>query len=215
MRRTPKLSLTPPRWWKSALGGLVGLAWLAFVVLAVVPIVRSTLSGRRELDETVRRIVALDGWTGPRLVLARDLAANGSDYEAAWSRMFPAERGRERLFLELARIADASGVREFDLAEVVDPDAADDGDPDEDVYEDEFEDDVGGADPIDASAVALDSYRVRASWSGDYRRTADFIARLRGIARAVSVSDLQVSPYLDGIRVELELEVFVDGATES
>ncbi len=61
--------------------------------------------------------------------------------------------------------------------------------------------------------VTLDSYRVRARWVSDYGRTADLLSRLRSITRAVSVHSLALRPDEDGIRVDLELEVYIDGAT--
>ena len=211
------VSLKPPRWWKPALGGVAGMAWLTFVVLAVAPVVRTALTGQFELQQTGRRIAALDGWTGPRLLLEQELAENGPAVTEAWSRMFPAERNREVLFLDLARIADASGVEGFDLVEVTELAL-----PDGPQYEDE-DDFVPGLEPeapraapvARAPRIALETYRIRASWTGDFHRTADFLARLRSIPRALSVSELAVQPDADGLRAVLELEVYVDGSTES
>jgi len=209
-----------PRYWKPVAGVLAGTAWLAFVVTAVAPVVRDSLRGHREMGDLERRIVALGGWTGAKLLMERDLAENGPAIQAAWDRMYPGERGREHLFLELARIADESGVADFDLAEVLDLDLGPD-EPDEpqvDDFDPMAHDDpyaaTGRAQAV-AATVELDSYRVKARWSGDYVRTAAFLEGLREIPRALSVESLAVRSYLKGIQVEMELEVFFDVAPES
>lgn len=208
------------KYWRPAAGAVLGVAWLGFVVLAVAPVVRTAVSGHREMGDLEQRIVALDGWTSAKLLMKQDLDEHGPGLEATWARLFPAERGRERLFLDLARVADTSGVADFDLAEIVELDL-DPGGPSQetvDVFDPMATDEHGpGAGSVQATtaSVDLDSYRVRARWSGDYERTAAFLARLRDIPRALSVHSLAVRPHEDGIHVEMELEVYTDGATES
>jgi hypothetical protein len=209
-----------PRNWKKAAGALVGVAWLAFVVMSVVPVVRSTVSGHHELGDLEKRIGVLEGWTGAKLLMEKDMAENGPALLDVWTRLFPVERGREELFLDLARVADVSGVKDFDLAEIVELDLEpggsigqqiDDFDP---MAEDDQDDgpDMAAA-PV--SAIELEAYRIRARWSGDYARTAVFLNRLRDIPRALTVQSLAVRPYLDGIQVEMELEVYTDGRSQS
>ena len=70
-----------------------------------------------------------------------------------------------------------------------------------------------GAPVLPPVAITLTSYRVRAAFTGDYARTAEFLAELDRLERALEVRHLAIRPARTGITVELELEVPVSEPT--
>ena len=140
------------------------------------------------------------------LWLERSLREKAPAVEQAWSVLFPPQRDRENFFLDLAGIADRSGVTDFDLSELREP---------------RMENDnrwlthaalPGGA---EQDEVQLTFYRVRASFLGELGQVADFLGGLKQVERAVSVHSLEMEADRQWVRVNLELDVYVKQSSQT
>lgn len=194
-------------WKKPAVAwSLVGVIWIAALVLVALPSWRTALQHHHEVQDLEKGLAELDAWTVAGKWLERGLPTRAAATEQAWHKIFPVGRKREELFLDLAGVADASGVGNFKLQEMRSdhPAAFLVSPPQESV----FGGSVHGV-PVVVPQVTLDTYRVKASFDGDYQQTADFLGGIQGINRALSVHNLVVQPHGSGIRVDLELDVYV------
>lgn len=195
--------------------GLV-LAWTAVLLGGAVPAWRRALRLQREVETVERDLADLDRWSVAGLWLEPAVQRREPAVARVWSGLFPARRGREQLFLDLARIADRSGVAAFSLAEItalglpVDEMAGPTGPADAPPPPPD-----GTAAAVAPPAVTLDSYRVRARFEADFVRAADFLAGLRGIERALDVTNLVIRPSGGRLNVEMEMDVYVDRHDES
>lgn len=172
-----------------------------------------------------KRIRAADG----RLEALTSMAAAGAWFNAAaasWQPVqaqeydlrFPREKGREMLFLELARVAAAADIDPFGLREIpvateqsaddpMDELAVSEGDTELDLLVEHF-----ATDTSDLPDTDLNTYRLLASFDTDYARMAEFFAGLEDIDRAVTVHSLTAAPSALGINVSLELDFYVQTA---
>lgn len=187
---------------------VVGVLWAAALFGVALPAWREALDQHREVSRLEDELRELDRWTVAGLWLERSLGARTAAVEPVWDRLFPAERRREELFLDLARVADRSGIDAFELREMFDDEAATIIEPDD-------LDDLDAAADAGASEAELDTYRVRARFEGEYDKIAGFLGGLRGIERAVTVHDLEIRPVRDVVQVELELDIYVRKTTGS
>lgn len=194
--------------WKKPLvrWGALAVAWTAALVLAAVPSWRTAMAHHHEVQELEKGLAELDTWTVAGKWLGRSLADRSARVQDNWEKTFPPQRAREALFLDLAEVADHSGVENFNLEEMKTEDPA--------AYlvsppsESQFGGSVYGV-PVEVPQVSLDSYRVKASFLGSYHQAADFLGGLQTIRRALSVHNLVVRPKGTGISVDLELDVYV------
>lgn len=203
----------------------VALIWAVTLVTVAVPSWRRVVRQHDEIATLERQLDDLDRWTVAGLWLERAVASREPAVNAAWARLFPSERSREELFLDLARVADRSGVEAFALEEMNDMGmsmddvwSATDAPEDDMAPPDDAPPTDDGMAPMDvavAPTVDLDSYRVKATFAGDYARTAAFLGGLIDIERALDVHSLVVRPSRDGILVEMELDIYVSGTTDS
>ena len=195
-------------WWKKPLTGWIalGVIWACALLLVALPAWRQSLVRHDQVAELEKGLAELDSWTVAGKWLQLSQAEKGPLVTAAWEKTFPTMRNREQLFLDLARVADGSGVGNFNLEEtdtdhltafLVSP-------PEESV----FGGSVYGV-PVEVPRVELDTYRVKASFTGNYNQAASFIGGLQVINRALSIHDLVVRPSGDKIKVYLELDVYV------
>ena len=184
-----------------AFGGLA-LVWLAALLVGALPAWQRALSQHREVRRVEAQLSDLDSWTVAGLWLERSLVPRQEAVTPVWDRMFPPDRRCEALFLDLAHLADASGVGSFELHEV---------------KADELTEPVAvPADSTDAGAgAALSAYRVRARFEGDFPGVAGFLGGLGRLQRAVAVHQLEIQPVKGAVQVELELDVYVATPTES
>ncbi len=219
-----------PAWTRNPIVRGAGLTvlWLVLLTMVVIPTWRDVVRKGHLIDEVESQLSTLDQWTVAGLWLAPAVAERSLPINAAFSRLYPSARDREALFLDLARVADASGVEEFGLSESgtgfeandvwsLDPTMAR-GEPGaEDPPTDEPPADGGYAQAmtVDVPSVELSTYRIKAGFSGDYRRAASFMAGLERIERALKVHSLVVRPLREGIQVEMELDVYVDQSHQS
>lgn len=179
--------------------GALGLVWLGALAVGALPAWQRALSQHREVRRVETQLSDLDSWSVAGLWLERSLAPRQAAVMPVWDRMFPADRGCEQLFLDLAHIADANSVRNFELHEM---------------KADELTEPVTV--PTDSSSVAaLSGYRVRARFEGDFGGVAGFLGGLGRLERAVAVHQLEIQPTRGSVQVELELDVYVAIPTES
>ncbi len=173
---------------------VLGAVWLGSLLGVALPAWRQAHRQQAEVAAIAGQLAELDRWTVAGLWLEQSLDERAAAIEPAWSALFPAERRREEMFLDLARVADRSGVTAFELREIK-PDELAAGAPG-----------LTGDEP----EADLSAYRVRASFEGDYEQVAGFLGGLKGIERAVSVHNLEIRPVREAVSVELELDVYVD-----
>jgi hypothetical protein len=201
---------------------LVVVVWAVLLLGVAVPSWRDVRERHAEIDRLETQLADLDRWTVAGLWLEPVVARREPQIAARWSRVFPAERAREELFLQVAAAADRCRLREFQLEEIDDYDMLDAGTwstDDQPVDDGPSTDDApptdvpAGAPELAPVAITLTSYRVRAAFTGDYARTADFLAELDRLERALEVRHLAIRPARTGIMVELELEVPVSEPT--
>lgn len=196
--------LTPPRL-------LTGLAviWLAALLGLGVPSWLKVERQHREIADLELRLAELDRWHVAGLWLNRSLARRQEVIDSRWDKLFPPERRRSELFLNLARIADESGVRSFELVELGAAEMGMTG-----VMEQPAPGtDMGTDASPDPVLARLNSYRVQARFRGGYEQVARFLGGLNSIERAVSVHNLEIQPARDDITVELELDIHVSKTT--
>ncbi|MGD9547319.1 MAG: hypothetical protein AB7V45_07155 [Candidatus Krumholzibacteriia bacterium] len=201
--------------WRRLIGRRVmfsglGVTWLVLLVTVAIPRMHSALVNHREVQRLERELADLDAWTVAGLWLAPEVAERRPGIEAAWDRSFPASRSREELFLEIARVADAVGLRDFDLTEM-DLFGEEAGPPKLQEHLEGYLEGGGAVDgvPVEIPRIDLGIYRLKAEFQGNYGDLAGFLGRLQRLDRALSVHNLAVSQYNGKTQIELELDVYV------
>ncbi len=195
-------------WWRKHLVWwlALGVIWGCALLLVVLPAWRQAIIRNHEIAALEKGLAELDTWTVAGKWLEHSQAKRNALVKVAWEQAFPDGRYREQLFLDLARVADRSGVGNFNLEETeTDNLAAFLVSPPEDAV---FGGAVYGV-PVEVPRVELETYRVKASFTGNYRETARFMGGLQAIDRALSVHDLVLRPAGDSVKVDLELDVYV------
>ena len=184
----------------------LAMIWLVAFAVIAVPSWRKAISYHREVQELEKGLAELDTWTVAGMWLGKNLGDRADAMEKTWTQTFPSRRLREELFLQLALVADHSGVAGFKLEEIkceevaaflVSP-----------PQESTFGGTVYGV-PVEVPKVSLENYRVKASFQGNYQQTTRFIGGLQSIKRAVSIHHLVARPGTDGITIDLELDIYV------
>jgi len=209
-----------------AFGGLAA-AWFALLVAGALPAWRHALAQHREVREVEDTLTDLDRWTVAGLWLEHTLPERQAAVMPVWERLFPTERACERLFLDLARIADENGVGQFELHELRRDEMTG-------VESDQtgVETDLAGGETGSAGAEAgpagaeagpsaqqatatLSAYRVRARFAGDFTGVAGFLGDLGRLDRAIAVRELEIMPEQGTVQVNLEMDVYVSANTRS
>lgn len=192
--------------------GAMAAVWCGLLLGVALPGWRQVQQQHGEINQLEQRLADLDRWSVAGLWLEPSVAAREPQVASAWARLFPADRDREQLFLSLAQVADRSGVQAFQLEEITDLDLVpvepDAGYDQADDTDDPVDDWTSQRSP--GALVAPAHYHVRASFSGDYGRTAAFLSGLAALERAVSVHRLAIRPARSGLDIELEMKIYVD-----
>jgi hypothetical protein len=209
------LRLKNPKVYRSAIAAV----WIVLMVTVVAPTWQGVMANNDEIHDLETRLGTMDDWTVAGMWLAQSVNERTLPVNAAFSRLFPSERGREELFLSLAQVADKSGVDEFNLSETnvsgmdvndVWTDGTDMAQNDTTAPPPMGDDHFPGDEVVmDIPTVEMSSYRVIARFSGDYQRIAHFMTDLKNIDRALKVHSLVIRPERDAIQVDLELDVYV------
>lgn len=196
------------RWQMGKVAFLVlGIVWFGILVGIAVPAWRQAAQSHQEVQTLEEQLAELDRWAVAGMWLERSLRDKAPEVDRAWSAMFPDQRGREALFLDLAGIADRSGVTDFDLAEFSEPQMEKDNQ-----WLTHNPLSSGGA---DQNEVQLSFYRVRANFLGDFEQVANFLGGLKEIERAMSVHSLEIESDRQWVRVDLKLDVYVKQSSQS
>lgn len=182
---------------RAILRGVGALVWLGLLLGAAVPAWRQAVDQHREVQALESQLADLDHWTVAGLWLEKTLAPRQAVIDPQWERLFPPETAKGEFFLELARVADTSGVDGFDLRELVPADG------------------VPTPDYGAGQTPPLTAYRVRARFAGKYAQVAEFLGGLKTIKRAVSVHNLAIKPARGAVTVDLELDVYVSESEPS
>ncbi|MEZ4387276.1 MAG: hypothetical protein R3D98_06795 [Candidatus Krumholzibacteriia bacterium] len=211
--RTRLRALRPGR-----LLGLTALAvvWGVLLLGVAMPSWRTVRTQQAEIEALNTQLADLDRWTVAGLWLEPLVAAREPEVNAEWYRVFPPERAREALFLDVARVADRCDLKAFQLEEIDQTGAFDMGTwstataamGPSDVPAGELPPtgDLMTGGPAEPS-IAFHPYTVRGSFEADYARTAAFLGGLARIDRSLDVRRLVIRPARVGVNVELELEV--------
>ena len=208
-----KTHLHKPPWrnWRFLLFVTATVAWFGLLAGAAFPAWRSAMRKASEVDNLESRINHLNRWTVAGVWIEKDLRDRGSEIEAEFQRLFPPRHDRATLFLQLARIAEESGVTDLDLATVSihERDARDlvDAMPATDA---EMMDSARASDARASDHPNLQPYRLRARFAADIRRTAAFLRAVDNIDRAITIHRVAARPVATGIAVEMELDVYVN-----
>jgi hypothetical protein len=192
-----------------ALIGVVAVVWLAALFGGALPAWRRALSQHREVQQVEARFQELDRWSVAGVRLEHSLAGREAAVTPVWERLFPAERRCEALFLDLARVADESGVDRFELHELKGDEMA--------TVSAVSESSTDAVAPTAAadSAAALTTYRVRAHFESDFAGVAGFLGGLGRLDRATVIHQLKIRPTKTGVETELELDVYVASSQDS
>jgi hypothetical protein len=190
------------------LAGTVVFVWFAALVGGALPVWRRALNQQREVRQVEARFLDLDRWSVAGIQLEHSLPEREAAVSPVWERLFPADRRCEELFLDLARVADESGVDRFELHELKADEMA------STTISAASTDSVPQAEVVDPSA-ALTTYRVRARFESDFAGVAGFLGGLGRLDRATAIHQLEIRPTKTGVQTELELDVYVASSQES
>ncbi len=202
---------TRVRGWRfSRIVGHTALAvvWGVLLLGVAVPEWQTVRRQHVEIQAMEQQLADLDRWTVAGLWLEPLVDAQEPVVSAEWSRRFPAERAREQLFLDMARLADRCDVHAFQLEEIERLGTFDMGTwSTTDGMAAPPTDSPVGAPALQPVTIEMSPYLVSAKFIADYARTAAFLGGIERIDRVIDVRRLAIRPARDGIEVELELEV--------
>jgi len=189
---------------------LVGGALLVFVGL---PARRDAAEHARLAAELEAGCQGMERWAMDGDAISVAVAEREARVADLWRRLFPAEKGKDRLFLELARVADASGVSDFFLAEAgqemgdggftAAQTVTEDGPPMDGPMDGSMGDEAGGP------AVAVEGFLVRTRFESDMAGAARFLAGLESVERALQVREIRIREGGRRLIVEMEMEFYV------
>ena len=90
---------------------LLAAVWCALLFTVGIPAWQGVEMRNTEIRDLEARLAILDDWTVAGLWLAPAVKARTLPVNAAFSRLFPTQRGREELFLALARVRTRAASR--------------------------------------------------------------------------------------------------------
>ncbi len=193
-----KMANLKNRWTvRTALMAVGAVAWCGVLFGVAIPAWQKAVSQHREVQALEIELAELDQWTVAGLWLEKSLEPRQKAIDPLWQRLFPDQPAKGEFFLDLARVADQSGVGEFELREL------------------HVQEALAEAGTDSVAGAPFSSYRVRASFSGQYAQVAEFLGGLRIIERAVSVHNLAIRPTRGAVQVDLELDVYVSATDQS
>jgi hypothetical protein len=196
--------------------GLGALLWLLAIGLLVWPALRATREQAATIAALDARAATLAGWSGGRALPAADAARWEAALGERFEQLFPRERHLEQLFMEIASIANESGVDPVQLradvgaaygegqGELLSARGAG-GEPE---ALRALADQLGLA-PQSLPASDLRAYRLLVEFDADYANLARFTDALPTLSRAVCVRSLRAGEGLRGVAVQMELEYYV------
>jgi len=189
------------------------VVWGVLLLGVAVPSWRDVTRNHDEILALETELADLDQWTVAGLWLEPAVAARRPLVMDEWERVFPSTRSREALFLDVARVADQAGVREFQMEELDAMGAMDQGTwsttgdmaaapPSTDAPPTDSAPPGDGFTPPPVS-LRLTPYVVRASFVSSFAGAAAFLGGLQALDRSVDVRRLAIRPARRGVTVEL------------
>ncbi len=189
------------------------VVWVIVFFAGAIPSTRRSLENRKKIETASERIEAMaslssaGGWFEE--VVRKVEPGMIEEYDL----LFPVEKQREQLFLQIASLALENGIDPFTLREIALMENNDGGSVDE------LADDSGDEDmimlfealAIDLSGLpdpSLRSFRLRMSFDSEYSAMAGFLSGLRTIPRALTLHDLDIEQGPEGITVIMELDYY-------
>jgi len=198
------------------------LAWGAIFLGGAVPTWKSAHQNEVTIEAMNDRLATLHEWSVAGIWLGEGVRRWEPVQRETYERLFPLEKAREEFFLDLVRVANASGIDPIRILEAQNTyrpgtDVWEEGYAwDEDLEEQESEiDQLTSEFAPDLSGLPddrLTAHRALLSFSAEYDEFAVFLAGLKSIPRALSVHRLTASPLDEGIDVRMELDFYVQGA---
>ncbi|NCQ33589.1 hypothetical protein GW813_00660 [bacterium] len=205
-----RIVTTLDRWGKQRLfwGGVI-LVYAILLVVVVVPMGQRVMRDHREVAAVEQELSDLDAWTVAGMWLAPEVARRQPVVAQAWERTFPRMRDRENLFLEIAKVADGSGLEDFKLREIAL--ARDQAPPRLQAIVDSRMGDGGSVRgvPVVVPRIGLQTYRIKATFKSDYQGVTRFLYGLQGLDRALDLHDLVLRDEERQVKVDLEMDVYV------
>jgi hypothetical protein len=193
---------------------LFALVWSMLLFLWALPTLNRIYENRKNITTTSARLSWLSEMSAAGLWFEAAAQSWEPTLREKYDRLFPMEKRREELFLELARVAGESNINPFTLREI----------PiryyNEDTSGDELTEDHGNeyitmmveasaVDSSDLPGAELHNYRLLAEFSADYYQITRFLAGLESIPRALTLHSLSMEAAPKGIDVEMELDFYV------
>ncbi len=198
------------RWGRKHLfWGGVAVVYAVIALVVVIPLGKKTLDDHRQVQDLEQELADLDAWTVAGKWLAPEVARRQPVVTAQWHKAFPDRRQREQLFLDIAKVADASGLDDFKLREI--GRAAEAPRPRlQEVLDARMVDggSVHGV-PVVVPRIDLTTYRIKASFKSDYQGVTRFLYGLQHLDRALNVHDLLLRDDKQQVKVDLEMDVYV------
>ncbi len=189
-------------------GGLI-LVYSVLTLTVVIPMGRRTLSDHREVKELQQELADLDAWTVAGMWLAPEVARRQPVVAAEWERAFPDRRQREGLFLDIAKVADGSGLQDFTLREI--GQGSETPPPRLQGTLEAHMGDGGAVQgvPVVVPRIELTTYRLKAGFKSDFKGVTRFLDGLQDLDRALSIHDLVLRQDKGQVKVDLEMDVYV------
>lgn len=200
------------------------LAWTAVFAFLVWPALRGSKDDEVRIEDMSRRIELLGGWNEGRRALGIDAESWAEKLNERFDRMFPRQRGLQKLFYEIAAAANRSDVDPVKIS-VKNPGFGEDwrdDSPDRavDDMDDDMDDDMGegGIESLYASldispdefpGNELQSHRLAVEVDAGYDNVARFLDEVSRLDRAVTVSNLDMKTGDRGVVALIELEYYV------
>ncbi len=176
---------------------VLAVLWLGLLVFVAIPTWQDVVRQNETIHQVEEELATLDQWTVAGLWLAPAVAQRSLPVNAAFSRLYPSSRERETLFLDLARVADESGVEDFGLSER--RRLGQEGN------------DIWNMDPLGNGGDAGAGRPAATAWTED----GPVSAAISLDVPAVELDSYRVHPGQERIQVEMELDVYVNAETES
>ncbi len=213
----PQLRNRMPR--RGVLAAMALMVWIAAFFGGALPAWKNARRNEVRIAAMSARLVALNQWSVAGVWLGEEIRQWEPVQRETYDRLFPAEKAREDLFLELVRVANTCGIDPIRIMEA--PHAYRPGteDWDEGYYYDEEAENIDtvinelinefAPDLSGLPNEKLVAHRALVDFAADYDELAKFLESLEFISRALSLHRLTAAPLEDGVEVRLELDFYV------
>ncbi|MBN1164261.1 MAG: hypothetical protein JXB45_06760 [Candidatus Krumholzibacteriota bacterium] len=194
---------------------IFGVIWgLIFFSLAL-PVWKKAVDNQDRIERASQRFSSWSEMSAAGVWLEALIEQSDSTLQAEYNRLFPFRKDREKLFLELARMAESNGIDPFTLREVDIVDAEGGIDPTEDEPPPEKpRNDIDrlaqyfATDLSTLPRAGLRTFRCEVKFDADYCRMVRFLTGLKSVSRAITLHALKVERSSSGISVAMEFDYY-------